>query len=504
MSTGSEVRVTGWAPVTPFPVALSIETIKALNRTDSFRDRWIEMLRDVSTEEIQERRNRNLRRHAIETGIIERLYDVSWGVTEELVAEGLTLEVAEREGGVSPDVLRTITAQLDGLNLLVSYISENREFSASYIKSLHATITKTQATYDAIDTLGRPIQVPLKKGDWKTNENHVTRPDGSVLEYTPAIFVIDEIEALIAHYLEAIKNDVHPVALAAWLHHSFIRIHPFADGNGRVARALTLLVLLQGSYAPIVVRRDHREEYIVALDRANDGDLEVLIRFFARLEEYAITAELDAAPKFAGSTAVQVAAEWAKRLKARFEISDAEKRKGIETVSRALHTQLIESFERTREELQAQFEQIDPKCSLWSKNAHPPTEESSYWRAEIVASAREVDFFTNVQDGTWWVTLNVVLKNAGFRFGAVFQKVGHGESGVGALTFFSQTFLPRGQAVAFEETSDFQSQKLLKLTDQDSVRYLHNDDPADLWPRVEEGINRTLTAAISQFLEGLG
>jgi hypothetical protein len=48
-----------------------------------------------------------LRRHAIETGIIERLYDVDWGVTRALIAEGLSAEVAAREGGIDEGVLET-------------------------------------------------------------------------------------------------------------------------------------------------------------------------------------------------------------------------------------------------------------------------------------------------------------------------------------------------------------------------------------------------------------
>jgi Fic family protein len=58
------------------------------------------------------------------------------------------------------------------------------------------------------------------------------------------------MERLIGLYQDS--DGEHPVARAAWLHHRFISIHPFEDGNGRVARALTLLVLLKANYAPLV------------------------------------------------------------------------------------------------------------------------------------------------------------------------------------------------------------------------------------------------------------
>ena len=99
------------------------------------------------------------------------------------------------------------------------------------------------------------------------------------------------MERLVELYLES--TAVHPVVRAAWLHHRFICIHPFEDGNGRVARALTLLSLLQAKYAPPVVDRRDREEYIGALDEANEGDPRRLIRLFSRLEIVALRGELE-------------------------------------------------------------------------------------------------------------------------------------------------------------------------------------------------------------------
>ena len=75
----------------------------------------------------------------------------------------------------------------------------------------------------------------------------------------------------------------HPLLVAAWLHHRFAQIHPFADGNGRVTRALVIWCLVQHDYLPIVVTRDDRSEYIEALEAADDGDLNPLLEFTARL-----------------------------------------------------------------------------------------------------------------------------------------------------------------------------------------------------------------------------
>lgn len=485
--------------VSPFPNSLSAETLNALVRTDQFRQRWIEYMERVTPEESTERRNRNLRRHAIETGIIERLYDLDWGVTEELVAEGLTLDVAEREGEISEETLATINAQLNGLNLLISYIKEKRPFSTSFVKELHASITATQQTYEGKDQFGNIVQVPLAKGTWKLTDNRVIRRDGSTLEYTPAIFVQDEMDKIVSEYLSCINSDIHPLALAAWLHHRFIIVHPFSDGNGRVARALTLLVLIQKDYAPIVVRRDNREEYIEALDLANEGDLEPLIRFFARLEEYALIAELESTQTVKAVSAVQVVNEYAKRLKAQLEFSDNERKIGIQILAETLLERTIGSLETTAEELRKPLQEIDSSTSSWLKSSTPPNPESHYWRSEIIRAAREVDFYANIAGGTWWVTLNLRLLSTNFRFGYVLQKVGHGETGILALTFFAESFSARQSK--FEEDSQVAHEPLIRLKSSDAVTFLHSDNIDDAEKRSSEALDKALTAAVSSFFE---
>jgi hypothetical protein len=99
-SVTSEQRVR-WQPITPLPkVNGALDPI--LKTVDSLRSAWEDALQHYSEAELAEARNRRLRRHAVETGIIERLYELDWGTTEALVAEGLTIEVANRAGGINP------------------------------------------------------------------------------------------------------------------------------------------------------------------------------------------------------------------------------------------------------------------------------------------------------------------------------------------------------------------------------------------------------------------
>ncbi|MGL4392351.1 MAG: Fic family protein, partial [Fusobacteriaceae bacterium] len=63
----------------------------------------------------------------------------------------------------------------------------------------------------------------------------------------------------------------HPVEKSAELHGKFIDIHPFADGNGRTARLLLNFELMSQGYPPIIIEREEREEYFVALNERRDG-----------------------------------------------------------------------------------------------------------------------------------------------------------------------------------------------------------------------------------------
>ena len=90
------------------------------------------------------------------------------------------------------------------------------------------------------------------------------------------------MDQLIAWHYE--HTDVAPEVEAAWLHHRFVQIHPFQDGNGRLARALATLIFIKAEWLPLVVRDDERDKYIGALEAADDGDLKRLIRFFAAVQ----------------------------------------------------------------------------------------------------------------------------------------------------------------------------------------------------------------------------
>ncbi|XP_072443491.1 protein adenylyltransferase FICD [Chiloscyllium punctatum] len=78
---------------------------------------------------------------------------------------------------------------------------------------------------------------------------------------------------------------LHPVEIAALAHYKLVYIHPFIDGNGRTARLLMNLILMQAGYPPVTIRKEQRAEYYSALDLANEGDVRPFIRFIGKCTE---------------------------------------------------------------------------------------------------------------------------------------------------------------------------------------------------------------------------
>lgn len=77
-------------------------------------------------------------------------------------------------------------------------------------------------------------------------------------------------------------SDQQPMFFVADLHARFERIHPFRDGNGRVGRLATNLLLVRHGYPPAVIYKRERTRYLNALRRADRGDAGPLAEIFAR------------------------------------------------------------------------------------------------------------------------------------------------------------------------------------------------------------------------------
>lgn len=116
----------------------------------------------------------------------------------------------------------------------------------------------------------------LQKGKYKTSDNIVIAKDGNkeavIFRPTPPYLVKKEMDDVLAWTASALEKDgLHPILVIANFIFEFLAIHPFHDGNGRLSRALTNLLLLRSgyTYVPYVsleeIIEDRRDAYYLSL-----------------------------------------------------------------------------------------------------------------------------------------------------------------------------------------------------------------------------------------------
>lgn len=105
---------------------------------------------------------------------------------------------------------------------------------------------------------------PERAGVWRTVRVFIS---GS-RRVLPAPEKVPALMASFVAWMSAEEGLMHPVEFAARVHQKFVYVHPFVDGNGRVARLLMNLVLLRAGWTPAVIPPICRHEYIATLDRA--------------------------------------------------------------------------------------------------------------------------------------------------------------------------------------------------------------------------------------------
>ena len=225
------------------------------------------------------------RAFAIETGQIEGLYLLGRGVTETLVAEGFEgVRGAHSVTDISDETLKgLLTDQEAALEMLFAHVKNERPLTGSAIREWHALLARHQATATGINPFGRRVQIPLRKGQYKIRPNNPRRLDGFVHEYCPPEQVDIEMERFLAFHEGHRKLNLAPEVEAAWLHHEFVRIHPFQDGNGRISRLLMAYAYAKAGELPPLIPAQNKLDYITSLELADEGDFPAFVNYLGDL-----------------------------------------------------------------------------------------------------------------------------------------------------------------------------------------------------------------------------
>jgi Fic family protein len=213
---------------------------------------------------------------AIDTGAIEGLYDVDRGFTFTVAMEAALWEsaMAEKGGHVRP----LFDAQLHAYDYLLDLATKAEPLSEAAIRALHAQICDAQATYRVGTAIGPQVHA-LPKGVYKTLPNHVRTRTGADHSYAPVDVTPAEMARLVGELRCEAFLTAHPVIQAAYAHYALVVIHPFADGNGRVARALASAFTYRAIAMPIVILTEHKGEYLDSLETADQGNYQVFVDF---------------------------------------------------------------------------------------------------------------------------------------------------------------------------------------------------------------------------------
>ncbi len=193
---------------------------------------------------------------------------LTYGQTELLLLFGKVVGEAEMKD------LEEMKASNVGLKMMQEQaLIKEMPLTQNFIRQLHKVLLREDYTVYRELPGGRQTSYVIHAGQYKTRPNSVITRYGDRFEYASP----EETPALMADLVgwyneEEVKRKLNPVELAALFHYRYIRIHPFEDGNGRIARLIVNFILARHDYPMIVVRSRGKKEYLETLHQA---DMEV-------------------------------------------------------------------------------------------------------------------------------------------------------------------------------------------------------------------------------------
>lgn len=170
------------------------------------------------------------------------------------------------------------------LKKMEEMVHQDLRLTESLIKEFHEMIL--MPNYDN----SKEQDVEINPGHWKEQPNYLLTPTGEKLEFLAPEIVPEAMNELINwtnNHLEQNdlnrhskkKYNLHPLQVACGFHKRFIDIHPFGDGNGRMARILMNLILMQQGYMPAIVYLEQRQDYYSALNTSTFEDISPLASY---------------------------------------------------------------------------------------------------------------------------------------------------------------------------------------------------------------------------------
>lgn len=429
-------------------------TVQRLWKHISFSDNWkncdTSLLDDIApswfarreilqanSKDYEDFLNRLKRRHAIETGIVERMYDIDKGVTETLINEGFISSLVSHGDTNIPkqDLFNHLQDHLDAVDFIFEVVKDNRPLTKNFICELHQLTTRHQEFIEAYDPFGNKVRTTLLKGRFKQLENNPER-NGVKYLYCPPEHVDSEMDRLIEIYNELSKSNVNPLIIATWVHHAFTTIHPFQDGNGRVVRLIASMILIKNNLFPItVLREEAKVKYIQALEEADKESPQKLITYFAEIQKRNIEEALNI--KEVDSTSLNEVTNIFKQ-----KVFNKQKEKQLQ-YEKMLANNRMEVFDycytflkNYKNKLEKEF---DSNISLYMSSGKPDdTTKQHYYYEQIVGYAKRHDYYFNRSLPKAYFKFGIEFDSKRYELGITLHHFGYDDSvmAIGAFLEF--------------------------------------------------------------------
>lgn len=349
------------------------------------------------------------RKQAIDTGIIERMYDLKRGITETFIKEGFAEAYLQHgDTDIAPNLLMSyLSDNIDAIDFIFDFVKNNRRLSISYIKELHCLITRHQEYTEGIDQFGNHMQIPLLKGIFKTTPNNPLRAE-TIYHYCPPEQVDSEMDNLISIFNNELVG-FHPLIKAAFLHHAFVQIHPFQDGNGRIARLLASFVLIKEGLFPLSIDRDERAKYISALENADKKDYQPLIDIFSNNQISSIERALNWKTVEDNSSYENVLGILNERISAYQAAKEEQQNKLILQNMCNIFEEMKNCLEEYKNDL---ISKMSANIRIDNTFCSPHDQETYYYAHQISSYATEYHYYANLSLNKCWGRMFIAVDSS--------------------------------------------------------------------------------------------
>jgi Fic family protein len=215
---------------------------------------------------------------------LDEQFTVEWTYNSNAI-EGNTLSLQETDLVINRGITignKTLKEHFEAINhkegiqFLVDFVQKKKELDENVIFALHKIILKNINEIDA--------------GHYRKENVMIL----GAVHLPPSAVKVPRLMAEFMEWFYEHKHILPASELAAWVHYKTVYIHPFIDGNGRTARLLMNLILMQQGYPPAVILNVDRRKYYRVVKDADRENYGAFLDFIGRSIERSLLIYLNA------------------------------------------------------------------------------------------------------------------------------------------------------------------------------------------------------------------